>query len=102
MDVVGELPVPCGEGERYILTVVDDHSRHVEARSLSRKSDVPAAVKEIVNFWETQHRMPVKAIRTDRGGEFVNAKLHHFSQKKESDMKCLLLTLLNRTLRLKE
>ena len=82
MDVVGEIPVEGTEGEKYFLTVVDDFSRHVEARALSHKSKVPQAVKEIINYWELQHKLPVKAVRSDRGGEFVNTELHQFFAEK--------------------
>jgi hypothetical protein len=57
MDVVGEIPVEGTEGEKYFLTVVDDFSRHVEARALSHKSDVPQAVNEIINYWELQQKL---------------------------------------------
>ena len=82
MDVVGEIPVEGTEGEKYFLTVVDDFSKHVEARALSHKSEVPQAVKEIINYWELQHKLPVKAVRSDRGGEFVNTELHQFFTEK--------------------
>ncbi len=35
LDIIGELQVEGAEGERYILTMVADFSKLVEARALS-------------------------------------------------------------------
>jgi transposase InsO family protein len=82
MDVVGELPVPGAEGERYMLTVLDDFSRVGEARALTQKSQVGDAVKAILLYLENQTGHTVKVVRTDRGTEFVNSDLREFFQSK--------------------
>jgi transposase InsO family protein len=82
MDVVGELPVPGAEGERYMLTVLDDFSKVGEARALTQKSQVGDAVKAILLYLENQTGHTVKVVRTDRGTEFVNSDLREFFQSK--------------------
>jgi hypothetical protein len=78
MDVVGELPVPGAEGERYMLTVLDDFSKVGNARALTLKSQVGDAVKAILLYLENQTSHKVKVVRTDRGSEFVNSDLREF------------------------
>lgn len=82
MDIVGELPVEGAEGERYFLSVLDDYSRACEVRALSSKTQVPQAVKDIIQLWENQTRHTVQVVRTDRGSEFVNHDLHDFFAEK--------------------
>ncbi len=58
-----------GSFQYQVLKVRDIFSQWLTITlGMSHKSDVPAAVKEIINFWETQQQMPIKAVRTDRGG----------------------------------
>jgi hypothetical protein len=65
MDIVGELPVPGAEGERYMLTVLDDYSRAGEAKALTSKSQVGDAVKAILLYLENQTGHNVKVVRSD-------------------------------------
>ncbi|CAI7764284.1 unnamed protein product [Closterium sp. NIES-54] len=54
-----------GEPNEYFLTIVDVYTRMTWVYVLSKKSDVPQTVK-------TNWLPMVKAIRTDRGGEFLS------------------------------
>jgi transposase InsO family protein len=78
MDIVGELHVPGAEGERYMLTVLDDYSRAGEAKALTSKSQVGDAVKAILLYSENQTGHNVKVVRSDRGTEFINSELREF------------------------
>jgi transposase InsO family protein len=82
MDIVGELPVPGAEGERYMLTMLDDFSKAGVARALVLKSQVGDAVRAILLYLENQTGHTVKVVRTDRGTEFVNSDLREFFQSK--------------------
>ena len=65
--------MPGAEGERYMLTVLDDYSRAGESMALTSKSQVGGAVKSIILYLENQTNHNVKVVRSDRGSEFVNS-----------------------------
>ncbi|CAI7807360.1 unnamed protein product [Closterium sp. NIES-53] len=71
MDVVGPLELGAA-GAEYFLTIVDVYTRMTWVYVLSKKSDVAAMVKtDWLPMVERQQDRLVKAIRTDRGGEFL-------------------------------
>ncbi|CAI7757763.1 unnamed protein product, partial [Closterium sp. NIES-53] len=71
MDVV--VPLKLGAaGAEYFLTIVDVYTRMTWVYVLSKKSDVAETVKtDWLPMVERQQDRLVKAIRTDRGGEFL-------------------------------
>ncbi|CAI7832689.1 unnamed protein product [Closterium sp. NIES-53] len=71
MDVVGPLKLEAA-GAEYFLTIVDVYTHMTWVYVLSKKSDVAETVKtKRLPMVEWQQDRLVKAIRTDRGGEFV-------------------------------
>ncbi|CAI7753266.1 unnamed protein product [Closterium sp. NIES-53] len=72
MDVVGPLKLGAA-GAEYFLTIVDVYTRTTWVYVLSKKSDVAETVKtDWLPMVERQQDRLVKAIRTDRGGEFLS------------------------------
>ncbi|CAI7911763.1 unnamed protein product [Closterium sp. NIES-54] len=72
MDVVGPLKNGAA-GAEYFLTIVDVYTRMTWVYVLSKKSDVAETVKtDWLPMVERQQDRLVKAIRTDRGGEFLS------------------------------
>ncbi|CAI7776379.1 unnamed protein product [Closterium sp. NIES-53] len=72
MDVVGPLKLGSA-GAEYSLTIVDVYTRMTWVYVLSKKSDVAETVKtDWLPMVERQQDRLVKAIRTDRGGEFMS------------------------------
>ncbi|CAI7890039.1 unnamed protein product [Closterium sp. NIES-53] len=72
MDVVGPLKLGAA-GVEYFLTIVDVYTRMTWVYVLSKKSDVAETVKtDWLPMVERQQDRLVKAIRTDRGGEFLS------------------------------
>ncbi|CAI7739083.1 unnamed protein product [Closterium sp. NIES-53] len=72
MDVVGPLKLGAA-GAEYFLTIVDVYTRMSWVYVLSKKSDVVETVKtDWMPMVERQQDRLVKAIRTDRGGEFLS------------------------------
>ncbi|CAI7860916.1 unnamed protein product, partial [Closterium sp. NIES-53] len=72
MDVVGPLKLGAA-GAEYFLTIVDVYTRMTWVYVLSKKSDVAETVKtDWMPMVERQQDRLVKAIRTDRGGEFLS------------------------------
>ncbi|CAI7870172.1 unnamed protein product [Closterium sp. NIES-54] len=72
MDVVGPLKLGAA-GAEYFLTIVDVYTRMTWVYVLSKKSNVAETVKtDWLPMVERQQDRLVKAIRTDRGGEFLS------------------------------
>ncbi|CAI7912326.1 unnamed protein product [Closterium sp. NIES-54] len=72
MDVVGPLKLGAA-GAEYFLTIVDVYTRMTWVYVLSKKSDVAETVKtDWLPMVERQQDRLVKAIRTNRGGEFLS------------------------------
>lgn len=75
MDVCGPMPVESLGGSRYFATFLDDYSRFSVVVPVRAKADVPAVVQRTLALLETQTGGKVVAVRTDRGGEYVNREL---------------------------
>ncbi|CAI7805206.1 unnamed protein product [Closterium sp. NIES-54] len=72
MDLVGTLKLGAARSG-YYLTIVDIYTRMTWVYVLSKKSDVAETVKtDWLPMVERQQDRLVKAIRTDRGGEFLS------------------------------
>ncbi|CAI7906715.1 unnamed protein product [Closterium sp. NIES-54] len=81
MDVVGPLKLGAA-GAEYFLTIVDVYTRMTWVYVLSKKSDVAETVKtDWLPMVERQQDRLVKAIRTDRGGEFLSKKFSLWLKK---------------------
>ncbi|CAI7763699.1 unnamed protein product [Closterium sp. NIES-54] len=81
MDVVGPLKLGAA-GAEYFLTIVDVYTRMTWVCVLSKKSDVAETVKtNWLPMVERQQDRLVKAIRTDRGGEFLSKEFSLWLKK---------------------
>ena len=74
-DVMGPF-TPLGiRGEKYIVTLLDDYSGLGEVYPIQKKSDVFVTLRTALVRWGTiKLGLPVRAIRTDRGGEFISTE----------------------------
>jgi len=76
MDLMGPVEKESATGKnRYILVIVDDHTRFAWTYFLRHKSDACSTIKDFVAYVERNFEAKVKAFRSDRGGEFVNEEL---------------------------
>ncbi|CAI7859909.1 unnamed protein product [Closterium sp. NIES-54] len=83
MDIVGPTRAPSLSGSCYFLTIVHDHTRAVWVYPLKTKGEVAAAVlKEWMPRAQRESGHKVKVIRTDNGGEFINADFEAVLKKK--------------------
>ncbi|CAI7903116.1 unnamed protein product [Closterium sp. NIES-53] len=81
IDVVGPLKLGAA-GAEYFLTIVDVYTRMTWVYVLSKKSDVAEMVKtDWLPMVERQQDWLVKAIRTDRGGEFLSKEFSLWLKK---------------------
>ncbi|CAI7770450.1 unnamed protein product [Closterium sp. NIES-53] len=76
------LGCPTSAGAEYFLTIVDIYTRITWVYVLSKKSDVAETVKtDWLPMVERQQDRLVKAIRTDRGGEFLSKEFSLWLKK---------------------
>jgi transposase InsO family protein len=69
-DLCGKINPPTPGGKLYFLLVVDDHSRYMSVELLRTKDEALSYFKKIKQQAELEHEKKLKALRTDRGGEF--------------------------------
>lgn len=77
-DVCGPMQTATPGRKKYFLTLIDDYSRYTVVYFLENKSEVPAYIKEYVQYVKTKFNRKPKIIRSDNGGEFVNNSLKKF------------------------
>jgi hypothetical protein len=66
----------------YFATFLDDHSKFSVVKVLRHKSQVPEILEEVITFLETQTGHRLKGIRSDNGGEYINAVVAAYVRKK--------------------
>lgn len=71
-DVLGDIKPPSEDGAKYAVTFIDDYSRYGETYLLKRKSEVYEKFKEYKAHVENKFNLRIQALRTDRGGEYMN------------------------------
>ena len=76
-DLCGPLANPSSSRSRYILTITDDFSRFSWIFFLKKKSETILKFRHFKSMVELQMPFKIKALRSDRGGEYI-AK--YFSQ----------------------
>ncbi|CAI7810992.1 unnamed protein product [Closterium sp. NIES-53] len=82
MDVCGPMRCTSKGGARFLLVMLDDAMRMCWTRLLKAKGDVTKAIQEWALEVCDDDKKRIKAIRTDGGGEFVNAGLEKWMKSK--------------------
>ncbi|GAX86663.1 hypothetical protein CEUSTIGMA_g14071.t1 [Chlamydomonas eustigma] len=82
MDVCGLIEPTSMGGSRYIATFLDDYTNFSVVRLIKVKSQVPEEIKSVIAELGRQTGLQVKAIRSDRGGEYINQTLQDYLKKK--------------------
>jgi len=73
---------PAGEnGEKYIVSILDEKSKLGVAKPICNKSQAAAVIKTVIRMMEKLTGNVVKFVRSDRGTEFLNAELQNFLQE---------------------
>ncbi|GJV47759.1 retrovirus-related pol polyprotein from transposon TNT 1-94 [Tanacetum coccineum] len=78
MDLCGPMQVSSINGKRYILVIVDDHSRYTWTLFLRSKDETPEVSKDFLTMIQRNLQALVISVRTDRGTEFLNKTLNAF------------------------
>jgi len=74
-DLCGTMEIKGVAHQRYICTLIDEHSRFTMLRSLPSKAEAPAALLDMIAAMETQTGYKAKNLKTDKGGEYRSAEL---------------------------
>jgi transposase InsO family protein len=69
-DLCGPISPITPGGKQYFLLLVDDFSRYMWIVLLHSKDEAFGAIKKVQSAAELEKGLKLKAIRTDRGGEF--------------------------------
>ena len=76
-DVWGPCP-PTLSGMKWFVLFVDDCTRMSWIYLLRNKSDVLSVFQTFHAMIQTQFQKPIKVLRTDNGGEYVNHLFHQY------------------------
>ncbi|CAI7912911.1 unnamed protein product [Closterium sp. NIES-53] len=82
MDMCGPMRHASKGGARFLLVMLDDATRMCWTRLLKAKGDVTKAIQEWALEVCGDDKKRIKAIRTDGGGEFVNAEFEKWMKSK--------------------
>src|SRR5712675_2697300 len=74
-DLAGPMQTDSIQGSSYIATFVDDHSCHTVVYFLKTKSQFAAALQKFLFWAETQTSEKLRALHSDRGGEYMAANV---------------------------
>jgi transposase InsO family protein len=75
MDVCGPMPKASKGGSGYLATFLDDYNKLSMVQPLKKKSDVATVTEGVLVRLELQIGKKIKAVQTDRGGEYVNEEM---------------------------
>lgn len=81
MDLQGPFDLSIRQ-YRYVLAIVDDHSRKGFKEYLHKKSDAARKIMNLVTRLETLTSRNVKIIQSDGGGEFIGDELKEWMRGK--------------------
>ncbi|KAK8635003.1 hypothetical protein V6N13_022881 [Hibiscus sabdariffa] len=76
-DVCGPMNTQARGGFHYFITFTDDFSRYGYIYLMHHKSEALEKFKEFRNEVQNQHGKSIKALRSDRGGEYLS---HEFDE----------------------
>ncbi|KAL0449174.1 UNVERIFIED_CONTAM: hypothetical protein Slati_1473800 [Sesamum latifolium] len=74
VDVCGPLSISARGGFSYFITFTDDHSRYGYVYLMRYKSEAFGRFKEYRLEVENQTNRKIKALRSDRGGEYLSGE----------------------------
>jgi transposase InsO family protein len=78
--VWGPAPITSQSGIRWFITFIDDYTRMTWLYTMRHKSDVRNIFLIFYRMVCTQFSLPVKIIRSDNCGEYLNSELLSFFQ----------------------
>jgi len=80
-DICGTITPESFSGKRYFISVIDDFSRKIWVYFLKEKSEVFQVFKKFKERVEKEIDMPIKSVRSGRGGEFISSELMKYCEE---------------------
>ena len=77
-DVCGPMQTLSHGGSRYFITFTGDYSRYCQTYFLKRKSEALEKFKEFKESAENESGHKIKALRADRGGEYLSQEFKDY------------------------
>ena len=77
-DVCGPMQTHSFGGSRYFITFTDDYSRFSRSYFMKHKAEALDKFKEFKVLAEKESGMTIKALRSDRGGEYMSEEFTDF------------------------
>nr|GFA10646.1 ribonuclease H-like domain-containing protein [Tanacetum cinerariifolium] len=97
MDLCGSMLVESINRKKYILVIVDDHSRFTWVKFLRSKDEASESIIKCIKNIQVCLNDTVRNARTDNGTDLLIRLFENFIKMSASRVKHLLLALLNRT-----
>ena len=82
-DICGPISPISNGGKRYILCLIDDYSRKLWVYLLAEKSETFQHFKNWQKMVEKEKGLPVRCLRTDRGGSSIQVNSQTSASKME-------------------
>lgn len=82
MDLCGPMAVESLGGSNYTATFIDHFSSFGVVRFTKLKSELPDIIEDVLTMMENLTEYKLKAVRTDRGGEYLNHDVDAFFRRK--------------------
>ncbi|KAL8139628.1 LOW QUALITY PROTEIN: hypothetical protein V2J09_005649 [Rumex salicifolius] len=80
-DICGPITPTSNNGKRYFISFIDDFSRKAWVYLLAEKSEAFSSFKLFKAAAEKESGVPIKCLRTDRGGEYLSAEFTKYCQE---------------------
>ena len=80
LDLIGPLTTPYYGGTRYVLTFIDDFSRHCWVYFLKPKYELFETLKVWKSLVENACGNKIKVLRTENGKDYVNKSLQQLCE----------------------
>ena len=69
IDLCGPMPFPSANGNRYIMTLIDDYTRMCQVYLLKEKSPAFDTFKIFHSWIKNETQLNIGTLRSDNGGE---------------------------------
>ena len=77
-DLCGPMRECTPQGNKYFITFIDDYSRKAFVYFIKAKNEAFEKFQQFKSLVENQTGQRIKTIRSDNGGEYINAPFQHF------------------------
>ena len=85
LDVWGPSPIETINHHHYYVSFTDDHMRYTHITLLTTKDETFGAYKHFKAWAGTQHKVRVKRLRSDRGGEYLSNEFRDHLKSKGTE-----------------